>query len=271
MVARKKYPSHNSPLTCLVGAGKSVLMYSLEISSYLTERSSIVKTLRTELRSRPTTGFAFYYCLNDSTTSCIDIIGSLIKTLVLRSRSRNEAFHRKLDDMLEEMEFTFSSYQELFEWVSQYYDEIFLVVDAVDECEDWETLLKCLTEFMAKRKVKVLISSRPGLDMMSADNILRGPILSIDPAVKSEIETHLKYVFETHPRLSRFSVDFKNMVFHNLSKLHGGMSVVKLNSIDVLGFAWFNFTSSVLGICGKNAQSRNPWQIFHPSSPAHMI
>jgi len=59
--------------------------------------------------------------------------------------------------------------------------------------------------------------------------------------------------------------------FSHAEQTAWGMSVVKLNCIDVLGIPCFKFTSSVLGTHGNNAQSRNPWQIFHLSSPAHMI
>ena len=99
-----------------------------------------------------------------------------------------------------------------------------LVLDALDECQDRESLLELLVRLAdsANCSAKVLVSSRRELDIQNAfDSKPRIPIES--DIVDKDIHSYLESVIKTNTRLRKLSPSLKTTILESLTFGANGM------------------------------------------------
>jgi hypothetical protein len=198
----------------------------------LTNRSFIADIIRTKIRGQARSAMASFYCGSSksqgSYTSTVNIIGSLIKTLSSPCLANgDQTFCKNLKSRLDENPQNISNLRSLFIWISTFFDEIYIVADGVDECDDRAVLYGLLVELKLKiTNIKILISSRPELDTGMADALLKEPVIMIDRLVLSDIEIHLKFVIgDSTGAFARFTPDVKQQILDKLKACNGGMYI----------------------------------------------
>jgi hypothetical protein len=200
------------------------------------KRSFIAETIKSKIRDQSRTGIASFYCSKTSKGSCTsvsNIVGSILKTLIFLCLARNDPRCAKtLKSRLKETTLTLSSLLKLLRWISDSFDEIYVLVDAVDECVDRDVFYDFLTSIKTELgKVKIIISSRPEMEPGIADELLKEPILVLDRIVPADIETHLKFVIEKSRAFARFSQALKQEIFDKLNTFNGGMYLASAPSV----------------------------------------
>lgn len=99
-----------------------------------------------------------------------------------------------------------------------------LVLDALDECQDRESLSTLLVRLADSptSRAKVLVSSRREFDIQNAFESL--PLISIESdVVDKDIRCYLEYVIKTNMRLRRLSASLKTTILDSLTLGANGM------------------------------------------------
>jgi hypothetical protein len=174
---------------------------------------------------------ASFYCSRKSqgsNASTLNIIGSLIKTLSFHClENGDQTYCKNLKSRLDKKPQNLSSLRNLFIWISSFFDEIYILADGLDECDDRGLLYGFLTDLKLKiANIKILISSRPELDTGAKDELLKEPVIMIDRVVLSDIEIHLKFVIEDGGAFARFPTALKQQILDKLKARNGGMYVL---------------------------------------------
>jgi len=114
-------------------------------------------------------GFAFFYCNGNSqhlTSDSEVVFSSLLKQLVTQYFSKGskqsviDAIRTRFaDGVTFSRAFVLSS----LNWISEYFSDIYVVIDGVDECSDREAFCESLGSWVKISKLQVLVASRPEL------------------------------------------------------------------------------------------------------------
>ncbi|KAF8460752.1 hypothetical protein BDZ91DRAFT_851400 [Kalaharituber pfeilii] len=144
-----------SVLLCMgmPGAGKTVLT------------SIIVEDLRTRFASNPKVGIAFLYC--DYLDRSNQTAEKFLRTLVKQLAGQNHNVIDKVQPLHDTLSVPgFSQWRQLFLSLNQDFEQIYIVIDAFDECHEQEqrsTLLRFLRDLScaSSKCFNILVTSRP--------------------------------------------------------------------------------------------------------------
>lgn len=221
--------------TCSAGAGKSVLAYVRVsfppfILLNLGFSASVVDGLERALQDGE--ALVFFYCdfRNERSTSASEVMRSLLSQL-LQQLDRNAVDPGDLIDELiqqkDEGASTLSDVTRLTRHIScaanQFNQPPFVVIDALDECEDIEELLDALMA-LNKGGVRLFVTSRP-LQVIK-ENFLGLPSISMDAmeyAVSTDIQLHVTRELDSHRRLRIVNASLKKEINSALCKKADGM------------------------------------------------
>jgi ankyrin repeat protein len=129
----------------------------------------------------------------------------------------------------------------LFKGLVMKLKEVFIVIDAIDECpkgSDREGLLQALTTIKGFRlsNLHIMVSSRMESDI---DNRLRclitSPTMSLtNPSVNSDISRYIQHFIDSEPKLCRWPQHIKNDIQYSLSEQSRGMFRWVFCQLDIL-------------------------------------
>jgi len=167
-------------------------------------------------------GITFFYCDSDSTErlGSFNIFASLLKQLVMQllpaaSCAQLEAFiERYRGNLVPSMELLVTE----LEWISHCFCNVYIIVDGIDECSERETIPANLLRL--SKRTKVLVTSRPEIDLMNAFCGERS--INIDAAVRRDICTYVQWQMESNRKLSHIRRSLKQKIQEELvAKSHG--------------------------------------------------
>jgi hypothetical protein len=181
----------------------------------------------------PTKGLAYFYFREDDDTRRLPYhaLSSLLKQLAMFSDYIQSTIRSKYDENRESGHLGDEELQELLCTTVQGYDEVTLVIDALDECEEREQLLLMKTfEHLIRAcpQINIFVSSRPNVAIKS---LMRGyPSIVLDVTKNADdIHTFIQKELE-RCQMDRTDTDYpllssrlRGRVVDTLLKNHGGM------------------------------------------------
>ncbi|KAF1951390.1 hypothetical protein CC80DRAFT_210542 [Byssothecium circinans] len=105
-------------------------------------------------------------------------------------------------------------------------NQVFLVVDAADECNNRNELLDCvggLLKDLRFSKIRILITSRDYLDIREVLEPVSSSISMSNTFVNEDIRTYVKYELQRRPKTKRWPPDLAEEVVDSLTKGANGM------------------------------------------------
>ncbi|KAL6714577.1 hypothetical protein ACLMJK_008002 [Lecanora helva] len=103
---------------------------------------------------------------------------------------------------------------------------VHIIIDALDECQDRESLLECFEDFCSWRQdnVHILATSRQEADIEDCFNMIASEKLSLeDGVVDEDIRRYVQYQLRHDKKLSRWSADVQLEIENALSEGAQGM------------------------------------------------
>ena len=205
----------------LPGAGKTVLA------------SLIIDSLRQSKSVRP--GVAGVYCSYQQSTTTKDLMGSILKQLLVPIDMLPETVQHAAKDLNSVM-------IALREIVSQYLDA-FLVVDALDECSDAADLLKHLGQLLdvfstdlRQTNLRILIMGRHSVSGLMERTFSAHERLEIK-AKDEDVRKYLQQSLRDHGALSEWTVcdkDFEALIVDSILVRLSGMFLLARLYMDIL-------------------------------------
>ncbi|KAG9314842.1 hypothetical protein JVU11DRAFT_3938 [Chiua virens] len=204
------------------GAGKTVLA------------TSVIETIKQALQDGE--HMAFFYCdfRSEQTTSAAGVMRSILSQLLhkLRDSQGNGPDLRQLvDDLVKEKSEDASILKHadriapfVSRTATQLDQQPFVVIDALDECQDLESLLSALRELTACGGIRLFVTSRP-LQIIK-DNLHGLPFISTDRMAKevsADIELHVTKEVEGDRRLRILEEKLKMEICETLQREADGM------------------------------------------------
>jgi hypothetical protein len=191
-------------------------------------RYSIIHTLSKSLTENTKAVVAFFYCDGNSPEkqSLRTILGSFVKSLIPASGFSDLDKLKELKEKHKGSSSTVSvdNLESIFEKVTSSIDEVYLVVDGLDECENREELLATLSSlpsYNQSSSINLLVTSRPETDI---DNAFSGkPRLQIDHLVRSDISAYISWRLAHDEKLKRIKPDLKREIQEKLEAKGAGM------------------------------------------------
>jgi len=103
-------------------------------------------------------------------------------------------------------------------------DTTYLVLDALDECEDREMLLSVMSEICQSASINVLTTSRPEQDISSVlKEIVTYEISIQNEKVNDDIKTHIQKCLKNDHKLRKWDDEAKSLVAERLTYKADGM------------------------------------------------
>jgi hypothetical protein len=110
-------------------------------------------------------------------------------------------------------------------------EEVWIAVDALDECREWNKLWRLLTTVIRIKptSLRLLLTSRPERQIEDAMNSLHIISISLNgDAIDDDIQTFVLETLRDDPRFSHVSPGGKELIFETLVDGARGMFVVIL-------------------------------------------
>ncbi|KAF9056902.1 hypothetical protein BDP27DRAFT_1433254 [Rhodocollybia butyracea] len=214
------------------GSGKSVLwsvfpfMLLLYRPTNLYHSSSVIE----ELESSTLTQVIYHYCdfRDQHSTNVKTIFHSLLAQLV---RQNTQQFNKKLCQITDSklnISGLLSTIDRVVDWIiddlSSRDKQQYVVIDALDECEDFDCLIPCLLRLASVPKVSLLLSSRQERDIY--DLLCDQSIISLadeGASVLADITIHIDHELKGRQKLSRFPSPVKADIARALMEKSDGM------------------------------------------------
>lgn len=112
------------------------------------------------------------------------------------------------------------------EQVVQVFDKVFVFLDAVDESQERENLLRVLKSLATEARfenVRLLATSREYMDIEEVMINISIPVSMRNGLLDQDIALYIRSKLDSHPKLRRWSVDFREQVFQALTAKANGM------------------------------------------------
>jgi len=174
-------------------------------------------------------GLAYFYCDGNSQHLASD--STIVFRCLLRQLVSQYFSQRNQPSVIAAMKTRFSESPKVtndfvlsfLNWISEYFSEVFLVIDGVDECSDYEEFCESLARLVESPTIKVFVASRPEHGIATANVFVAKPVLNIDDKVKCDISTHLSHYIENDRKLKRLRPELKCELLNTISAKCGGM------------------------------------------------
>jgi hypothetical protein len=95
------------------------------------------------------------------------------------------------------------------DWISYFFNKVYIVIDAVDECPERVMLLSLLCN-NATRNQSILVTSRPEHDIAQALHDRQS--IRIDQAAQNDIASLIEWELKYKPRLSRLETSLRSEI-----------------------------------------------------------
>jgi hypothetical protein len=206
-------PERSLWLYGIPGAGKTVLS------------STIIESLKARLGRFP---LCFYFDFRDpQKQSVVNMLYSLLAQLSENKvpaevqRLYESCAHGNRDASVSQLKEAFLS---ITKRIASEQHATYLVIDALDECGDRETLMSVITEISESTSINLLATSRQEEDISS---VLDGRVTYAVPiqtgSVDDDIKTHIQTCLENDSKLSKWDAGTKRIVAERLTSKANGM------------------------------------------------
>ncbi|MCJ1380068.1 hypothetical protein MMC17_003171 [Xylographa soralifera] len=172
--------------------------------------STIIQNIISHCQSDPGLAIGFYYFdFNDIEKQKVE---SLIRSLVtqISSQSRNSP----------------SPLDALYAKLLGEFREIFVIIDALDECKQWEELIEIVENIVdwKIRNLHLLVTSRRERELMDAfEPIVTDQIAIQHETVSADIQTHVRDKLQSDNKLSKWAAELRMEIESTLMKGAHGM------------------------------------------------
>lgn len=149
------------------------------------------------------------------------LLNQLCRHLKVVPQHIQQAFERSVEPKLSDL---ISDIRSLLDFV----DKIYLVIDAVDECDDRDELLNTLTAFSTDSgfsKIHILATSRDYLDIRTTLDPLSVQVSMLNELVSEDIRTYIEQEMHANCRLNRWPPNIKSEILEALVEGAKGMYV----------------------------------------------
>ncbi|KAE9405343.1 hypothetical protein BT96DRAFT_1015751 [Gymnopus androsaceus JB14] len=199
---------------CLLGqpgSGKSVLC------------SSVIEALRS-------TNIIYHYCdfRDQNSTNVKTIFHSLLAQLAKQNSEQwNEKLRQITDSKLNVSQLRLmldNVVDMIIDDISSRHKQQYVVIDALDECEDFDLLIPCLLRLVSIPQVSLLLSSRQErdiYDLLSDHSIIS--LMDEGESVLADITTHIARELKDRQKLSRLPSPLKADITTTLTRKADGM------------------------------------------------
>lgn len=207
------------------GAGKTVL------TSYV-----IRKVIRTvEESGDPRSAYAYYYCHHahnqDEAAAFLRwIVSQLCRSAQIVPEALYESHRLRLQPSLEEL-------LRHLGLVLERFSRVFIVVDALDESQSRETLIRVIRDILSDPqflKVQLFVTSREYIDIERAMESISTPISMSNQFVEEDIRTFVAARLKSSSIFQRWPEDFRTEVEEALSAGAKGMFRWAVCQLDIL-------------------------------------
>lgn len=201
----------SSVLWCpgIPGSGKTILS------------SLVIDKLRVEISKNPSIGLAGIYCSYQSTQSTVNYIGSIIRQLL-------EPLYIEPPSM----PLTLEKARAVMPEILTNYSNIILVIDALDECEGIETLIRevqnlmqSISDGMSRTLIHILVTGRNSVSL-DVERILK-PDFQLEIRSKDDdVRVFLEQILHEHVQLSKWvteSPEFRSKIIDAILRRLSGM------------------------------------------------
>lgn len=191
--------------------------------------STVIEDMRATHGNKSNIGFAFFYfSFSDVGKQSLD---SLLSSLVSQLCRRTEIYDKlkRLHEKLYPSKLGTNDLQDLLLMCTGGFDEVFLIVDALDECpeneEGREAVLQCLQKTLQQAtKVRMFVTSRRDTDIETALVSMRATSISVNTAsVAVDIGRFIASRLSKDPKLRKLSESTKANIQETLQTGSDGM------------------------------------------------
>lgn len=172
----------------------------------------------------------FYFDFNDAEKQQSEnLVRSLIVQLSAQSSTVPDALNALYSKHHDgQQQPSNDAFVETLQHICMEFQEIFIVLDALDECKDREELLRLISEIYEWKtnKLHVLATSRREKDITEALEALITEQISIQDEVdNADIHTHICERLQNDPKLNKWSAEIKTEIETRLMNDADGMLV----------------------------------------------
>lgn len=192
----------------------------------------MIEALR--LGGRPEASVVYHYCdfREARSTESIVVLRSIFAQILLKNPRHS------LDMLPHASEITQKSVAPLsgkgaVEWIMNHVtkreEQQFIVIDALDECVDFENLIPHLLQLAAHPRISLFVSSRQEHDihiLLQSQTVIY--LAEERSSVSSDIHLYINHELEARPKLARLPPGIKEEIRSVLFSKAGGMYVVGL-------------------------------------------
>lgn len=202
------------------GAGKTILT------------AIVIENLHNQFSSDPTVGIAYnYYNFKRQGQQTADkLLASLLRQLCASQSSLPEPLKSLYIKHEEKGKHTRPSFEEIastLQIVTQMFSRVFIIIDALDECQNQERS-SCFTKFFgiqAKANVNLFATSRPLSDIK---NMFQGCPLVDVVASRDDISKYIEGHMPKLPRFARDNPDLREQIKRDITSMGQGMLVLNV-------------------------------------------
>lgn len=196
------------------GAGKTVLFSNL--AEMTSEHCDSIQDQRV--------GYVYYYCYHArNQDEAQPFLRWMFGQLGLQSDSVPAEVYKAYKNGIEP---TVTQLLSAIEHTLQYFDAAYILLDAIDESQPRDALLRVLRDFMTDHrfnKIQLLATSREYFDIENVMERISSPISMAHPSVESDIRLLVSRTLHNNPRFSHWSSELRDEVENALAEGAQGM------------------------------------------------
>jgi hypothetical protein len=190
-------------------------------------RSAVINELQDHLEDSET--LAYFYCdfRQQQTTDSAVVLRSLLSQLLQSSTKDWLPLFKDLEKRHSQgapPPTDLNMLIDLLLRISMLHDHPIIVIDALDECKDFSSLVKELVQLNVDGSVQIFVTSRAEQAIIEAFTDITSISLSdMVGTVKGDIQIHLDSQLSTRPRLAKLSTELKEKIWTALLNKADGM------------------------------------------------
>ena len=170
--------------------------------------ASIIEDLVLRCKSNPSKACAYFFFDGRDGQKELQSVGSLIRSLIRQFSASYEGLPAVLAELFRSChdggsQPTSKSLQDALFLILEAFDDVYIVLDALDECAERKDLSKWIMEMVSWRKSKLhlLVTSRPEEDIAKQLRLLDPYHVSMEPdLVTSDVAKYIDSILEVEDR-----------------------------------------------------------------------
>lgn len=205
-----------------MGTGKTIIAYGQFVKS-IHIRSSIIEYLRREHEGNARICVAFFYCDRKhlENQDPRNLLGSISRQIFPASpMAADPVLMERLgvlyDDYGRGGKATLEPLISALELIADKYDQVYVLIDGLDECKEWKALMDHLLKLVTSG-LSILVTSRPWNEFAKVFKGESCVEMEMDASeVRKDISTHINYVLNKDNKFVKLDPVFKQEMAEKL-------------------------------------------------------